>query len=61
MRALFIINAADSLDEIRSVPSYTHFKQRSDGYHSIRLNKQWRVLFLWKDDGAHSVMICDPH
>ncbi len=31
------------------------------GQHSIRINDQWRVCFLWTDDGAHDVEIIDYH
>ncbi len=29
--------------------------------HSIRINDQWRVCFVWKSDGAHRVEIVDYH
>jgi len=31
------------------------------GQHSIRINDQWRVCFVWRDDGAHGVEIVDYH
>lgn len=31
------------------------------GQHSIRINDQWRICFVWKDDGAHQVEIVDYH
>lgn len=31
------------------------------GQHSIRINRQWRVCFTWKNDGAHNVEITDYH
>jgi proteic killer suppression protein len=31
------------------------------GQHSIRVNDQFRVCFVWKDDGAHDVEIVDYH
>jgi len=31
------------------------------GQHSIRINDQWRICFVWKSDGAHSVEIVDYH
>lgn len=30
------------------------------GYHSIRMNDQWRVVFRWLD-GAHEVQVVDYH
>ena len=31
------------------------------GWHSIRVNDQWRVIFIWRKDGAHSVRVVDYH
>lgn len=31
------------------------------GQHSIRVNDQWRVCFVWRDGGAHAVEIVDYH
>ncbi len=31
------------------------------GQHSIRINAQWRVCFVWRPDGAHDVEIVDYH
>ncbi len=31
------------------------------GQHSIRVNDQWRVCFVWKKDGVHGVEIVDYH
>ena len=31
------------------------------GQHSIRINDQWRICFVWKTDGAHDVQIVDYH
>lgn len=32
-----------------------------DGQHSIRINDQWRVCFVWKDGDARNVEIVDYH
>jgi proteic killer suppression protein len=29
--------------------------------HSIRINAQWRICFVWREDGAHEVEIVDYH
>ncbi|EQD51584.1 plasmid maintenance system killer protein, partial [mine drainage metagenome] len=29
--------------------------------HSIRINDQWRICFVWRKDGAHQVEIVDYH
>lgn len=31
------------------------------GLHSIRINDQWRICFLWKSDGPHEVEIVENH
>jgi proteic killer suppression protein len=31
------------------------------GQHSIRVNDQWRVCFVWREDGAYQVEIVDYH
>ena len=51
------------LDDLR-VPPGNHLealKKDRKGQHSIRINEQWRVCFVWKTDGAHDVEIVDYH
>jgi proteic killer suppression protein len=31
------------------------------GQHSIRINGQWRICFIWQVDGVHEVEIVDYH
>jgi proteic killer suppression protein len=31
------------------------------GFHSIRINRQWRIIFRWENDNAHDVKITDYH
>jgi proteic killer suppression protein len=31
------------------------------GQHSIRINDQWRICFIWKNGDAHDVEIVDYH
>jgi len=31
------------------------------GQHSIRINDQWRICFVWREDGPHDVEIVDYH
>jgi len=31
------------------------------GQHSIRVNDQWRICFVWRSDGAYQVEIVDYH
>ncbi len=32
-----------------------------EGQHSIRINEQWRICFVWSDDGPTQVEIVDYH
>jgi proteic killer suppression protein len=31
------------------------------GQHSIRINDQWRIVFVWTANGPENVTICDYH
>ena len=62
-RKLLQIHAATVLDSLR-IPPGNHLEALKDdrkGQHSIRINDQWRVCFVWKSDGAHQVEIVDYH
>jgi proteic killer suppression protein len=52
-----------SLEDLRAVPGNQLEKLTGDraGQWSIRINRQWRVCFKWRADGAHEVEITDPH
>ena len=62
-RKLEIINAAESLEDLRIPPSNRLEKLTGNrkGQHSIRINDQWRICFEWKGKDAHSVGIVDYH
>ena len=60
---LKIINAASILETLR-VPPSNHLEALDhdrEGQHSIRINKQWRICFIWKDSDAYDVEIVDYH
>ena len=60
---LAAIDAAERLDDLRNPPGNrleALRRDRADQY-SIRINAQWRVVFVWADDGAHAVEIVDYH
>ena len=62
-RKLLQIHAATELGSLR-VPSGNQLealKADPKGQHSIRVNDQWRICFVWKTDGAHRVGIVDYH
>lgn len=60
---LDILNAAHSLDDLRSPPGNRLETLRGDfaGFHSIRINSQWRIVFKWEASTAHEVQIIDYH
>jgi proteic killer suppression protein len=62
LRKLDVINAAHQLDDLRSPPGNRLEVLKGDlqGYHSIRVNDQWRITFRW-NDGAHDVSLVDYH
>ena len=64
-RRLSILNAAPSLDTLRSLRSNRLEALGGDraGQYSIRINRQWRLCFEWQDGqpGPHNVEIVDYH
>ena len=62
-RLLDQINAAPSLDFLRTPPSNRLEKLRGDlePFRSLRINAQWRIIFLWEGGDASEVRIIDYH
>lgn len=62
-RKLLILDAAESLQDLRSPPGnrFEKLSGRREGQHSIRINDQWRVCFHWKNGAAGDVAIVDYH
>jgi len=60
---LKILNAATVLETLRIPPSNYLEVLRGDreGQHSIRINKQWRICFVWQGNDACDVEIVDYH
>jgi proteic killer suppression protein len=60
---LKMLNRARTLDDLRNPPSTRLHALKEDraGQHSISINKQWRICFVWKDEHAHDVEITDYH
>jgi proteic killer suppression protein len=61
LRKLRMLDAATTLDDLRVPPANRLEKLKGDraGQHSIRINRQWRVCFLWRSGDAHDVEIVD--
>ncbi len=62
-KKLAILHAAGSLQDLR-VPPGNHLEKlsgRREGQHSIRINDQWRICFVWRGGDAYEVQIVDYH
>ena len=60
---LKILNAATVLETLRIPPSnfLEALRGNREGQHSIRINKQWRICFVWQGNDAYDVEIVDYH
>ena len=63
LRKLLMLHAAASLDDLRSPPGNRLEVLRGDraGQHSIRINDQFRICFVWQENNAWEVEIVDYH
>ena len=62
-RKLRMLDAAVRLADLRA-PTANRLEALAgnrSGQHSIRINDQWRVCFVWRDGAAHEVEIVDYH
>lgn len=62
-RRLLQLHATIDLASLRIPPGnrLEALKGDREGQYSIRINAQWRVCFVWHEDGAHQVEIVDYH
>jgi proteic killer suppression protein len=62
-RKLAMLDAATCLEFLRSPPGNRLEKLSGDrkGQHSIRINGQFRICFVWRDGDAYDVEIVDYH
>jgi proteic killer suppression protein len=63
LRELRLINNARRLEDLRVPPANRLEALKGDriGQHSIRINDQWRICFVWKEGHAHEVQVVDYH
>lgn len=63
LRKLRMLDSATILDDLRIPPAnrLEALSGKRKGQHSIRINDQWRVCFVWKDGNAYDVEIVDYH
>ena len=62
-RKLRMLNNAAQLDDLRIPPANRLEALKGDraGQHSIRINDQWRICFVWHNGDAVNVAIVDYH
>jgi proteic killer suppression protein len=63
LNKLKMLDAAEALDDLRNPPSSRlhALSEDRDGQHSISINMQWRICFVWNDGDALNVEIVDYH
>ncbi|MEI2734627.1 MAG: type II toxin-antitoxin system RelE/ParE family toxin [Rhodoblastus sp.] len=63
LRKLRLLNQARAISDLRAPPGNRLEALRGDraGQHSIRINDQWRICFIWSEGGAADVEIVDYH
>lgn len=62
-RKLQYLNDAAELGDMRVPPANRLEKLKGEwsGFHSVRINDQWRLVFRWKAGNASDVQIVDYH
>jgi proteic killer suppression protein len=63
LRKLDVLDAAVQLDELKRPPG-NHLEALTgnlSGFYSIRINRQWRLIFRWRNGDAFDVAIADYH
>ena len=63
LRKLWLLDATVELNDLRVPPGnrLEVLSGRRSGQHSIRINDQWRICFIWRDGNAYHVEIVDYH
>jgi proteic killer suppression protein len=63
LRKLRLLNQARVLNDLRVPPGNRLEALKADrlGQHSIRINNQWRICFIWHEGGPMDVEIVDYH
>jgi proteic killer suppression protein len=63
LRKLLILDAAETLDDLRVPPGNRLEKLKGNraGSYSVRINQQWRICFRWTEAGLEDIEIVDCH
>jgi len=58
-----MLHRASNLSDLRVPPGNRFEALQGDraGQHSIRINDQWRICFVWTESGPNNVEIVDYH
>jgi len=61
LRKLRILNRAQSLKDLKALPGnrLEILKGKRKSQYSIRINNQWRICFVWKENESFNVEIVD--
>jgi proteic killer suppression protein len=62
-RKMLLIEAAGKLDDLRIPPGnrLEALKRDRAGQHSVRVNDQWRICFVWSEGNVERVELTDYH
>jgi proteic killer suppression protein len=62
-RKLRMINNSTDINDLRIPPAnrLEKLKGNLSNYYSIRINNQWRIIFIWENNDAYDVKIIDYH
>lgn len=63
LRKLDMINAAHRIEDLKAPPAnrLEALKGNWKGFHSIRINDQFRIVFCWSEANASKVSVVDYH
>ena len=63
LRKVLYLHDAAELGDLRTAPGnrLEALKGKWKGFHSIRINDQWRIVFRWQHGNAHDVAVIDYH
>lgn len=63
LRKLRMLNRAMILQDLKVPPGnrLEELKGKRKGQHSIKINDQWRICFIWKENNFYKVEIVDYH
>jgi len=62
-RKLRMLNNSQNLTDLKIPPSnrLEKLSGKLNEFYSIRINDQWRIIFIWKNNNSHNVTILDYH